>query len=243
MRNSVAAVWAVVTLSAGDVSAAHFWDTKPFANWSDQEVQQMLTDSPWSRSVQIVLNVVGRSGGLGESEGAGGGRARGAGGDAAGDDGGGRGGGGRGGGTAFATPVPQLKLQIAWRSAMPLKQALVRAQVGAGGTVPGTLQQLLDRAEPRYIVTVEGLPVRYARAVEAMKADAVLKRGTKRPIACVLLEAQQVGPGVVVAFGFPKDDPIAASDRDVEFLTKLGQFEIKKKFSLKDMAFRGQLEL
>ena len=76
-----------------------------------------------------------------------------------------------------------------------------------------------------------------------MKASAVLKRGNRTPIACAALEAQQVATGVVVAFGFPKDDPISVSDKDVEFFTKLGQFEIKKKFSLKDMTFHGQLEL
>ena len=234
MRRAVA-VWPIVLLSAVSVCAANFWDAKPFETWSDKEVQQLLTDSPWSRGVQVVLNVVGRSGtSLGESEG-GGGRAGG---------GGGRGGGGRGGGgTGFVTAAPQLKLQIAWRSAMPMKQALVRSQLGAGGRVSEPFQQFLDRPEPQYIVSIEGLPARYAPALEAMKATAVLKRGNKTPIACGALEAQQVATGVVVAFGFPKDDPISASDKDVEFFTKLGQFEIKKKFSLKDMTFHGQLEL
>ena len=243
MRRAVAAVWPIVVLSAVSVCAADFWDTKPFETWSDKEVQQLLTDSPWSRSVQVVLNVVGRGTALGESEGAGG-RGRGAGGDAGADAGGGRGGGGRGGGgTGFVTAVPQLKLRIAWRSAMPMKQALVRSQLGAAPGIPEAFQQFLDRPEPQYIVSIEGLPARYAPALEAMKGNAVLKRGNRTSIACAALEVQQVATGVVVAFGFPKDDPISASDKDVEFFTKLGQYEIKKKFSLKDMTFHGQLEL
>jgi hypothetical protein len=244
VRRAVAAVWLIVILTAVTVCAADFWETKPFATWSDKEVRQLLTDSPWSHGVQVVLNVVGRSGALGESEGAGG-RGRGAGGDAGADagGGGGRGGGGRGGGTGFVTAAPQLKLQIAWRSAMPMKQALVRSQIGAAAPIPEAFQQFLDRPEPQYIVSIEGLPARYAPALEAMKANAVLKRGNRTSIACTALEAQQVATGVVVAFGFPKDDPISAADKDVEFFTKLGQFEIKKKFSLKEMTFHGQLEL
>ena len=27
--------------------AADFWATKPFTDWSEKEVQKVLTDSPW----------------------------------------------------------------------------------------------------------------------------------------------------------------------------------------------------
>jgi hypothetical protein len=42
-----------------------------------------------------------------------------------------------------------------------------------------------------------------------------------------------------VVFAFPKTDAITLEDKDVEFVTKLGQVEIKEKFNLKDMVYHG----
>jgi hypothetical protein len=231
---------------AAMLSGASVWETKPFMMWSDKELQQVLTDSPWSRAVQVVMNTVGRGGGGAESEGAGGARG---GDDADGGGGGGRGGGaGRGGGGGrgggFPTPAPQVKLLVSWRSALPMKQALIRTVVGPGGTIVPEDQQVLDRDEPAYLVTLAGLPVRYARSVPAMKAETFLKRGSNKvPIVVSDVGAQQTETGIVVVFAFPKTDAILVEDKDVEFVTKLGQFDVKKKFNLKDMVFRGKLEL
>ena len=138
---------------------------------------------------------------------------------------------------------PQLRLTIAWRSALPMKQAEVRGQVGLNGTIPPETQQLLDRAESYYVVTVMGVPARYARALQNIKAETFLKRDQKAPIVPEESIAQQAGANLILAFGFPRTDAITLQDKDVEFVTKVGQIEIKKKFSLKDMLFHGQLEL
>jgi hypothetical protein len=219
--------------------------------WSAEEVQKVLTDSPWSRNVNVVLNTVGRAGGLAEGEGAGGGGrggGSGGGGDAGGGGGSGRGGGGSRG-VGFPTPVPQLKLTLSWRSALPMKEALVRDQVGAGGIIPAETQDVLSRGESLYVVTIMGLPTRYARSLDSMKAETFLKRNNKPPIALKDMGVQQAAASekspafLVVVFGFPRTDAITLEDKDVEFFTKLGQIDIKKKFNLKDMVFHGQLEL
>ena len=155
--------------------------------------------------------------------------------------------GSRGGG--FPTPPPQLKLTLSWRSALPMKQALVRDQIGAGGAVPAETQELLSRAESMYVVTIMGLPTRYAQAINSMKTESFLKRNNKPPIALADMGVQQAPASekapafLVVVFGFPRTDAIKLEDKDVEFVTKLGQIDIKKKFNLKDMVFHGQLEL
>ena len=119
----------------------------------------------------------------------------------------------------------------------------------AGGTVPAEGQELLSRAESMYVVTIMGLPTRYGPSLERMKTESFLKRANKPPIALADMGAQQAsasekGPAfLVVVFGFPRTDPIKLEDKDVEFVTKLGQIDIKKKFNLKDMVFHGQLEL
>jgi hypothetical protein len=94
-----------------------------------------------------------------------------------------------------------------------------------------------------------GLPTRYAPSLGSMKAETFLKRNNKPPIALMDMGVQQApasekAPGfLVVVFGFPRTDAIKLEDKDVEFVTKLGQVDIKKKFNLKDMVFHGQLEL
>src|SRR5262245_13512835 len=94
------------------VAGADVWEAKPFMTWSDNEVREVLTDSPWSRGVQVVMNTLGRGGAGGiESEGG-----RGGGGGEGGDPEGGGGGGGRRGGGLPGLP-PQLKLLVSWRSA------------------------------------------------------------------------------------------------------------------------------
>jgi hypothetical protein len=223
--------------------AADFWETKPFTMWSAEEMQKVLTDSPWSRTVNVVVVSPPGGGGLDGTEGAGG-RVGGRGGGGAGveGDGGGR------GGPGLRVP-PQFKVVISWRSALPMKQALVRGQIGAGGAVPAETQQLLERAEPMYVVTIVGVPTRYARTIDSMKAETFLKRKNKPPIAVVDMGSQpapasQLAPAsLVVVFGFPKTDAITVEDKEVEFVTSLGLTDIKKKFNLAEMRFHGQLEL
>jgi hypothetical protein len=223
--------------------AADFWETKPFTMWSAEEMQKVLTDSPWSRTVNVVVVSPPGGGGLDGTEGAGG-RVGGRGGGGAGveGDGGGR------GGPGLRVP-PQFKVVISWRSALPMKQALVRGQIGVGGAVPAETQQLLERPEPMYVVTVVGVPARYARTINDMKAQTFLKRKNKPPLAVMDMGSQQAPPSqqtpasLVVVFGFPKTDAITVEDKEVEFVTSLGLTDIKKKFNLSEMKFHGQLEL
>jgi hypothetical protein len=243
MRRLILTAGLAIGVSAALTGAA-VWETKPFMTWTDKELQQILTDSPWSKTVQVVMNTVGRGGGAGESEGAGGGRRSGGGGDAAEGGGGGGsrgGGGGRSGG--FPIPVPQVKLVVSWRSALPMKQALVRSVAGPGGAITPQNQEVLDRDETLYVLTMTGLPVRYARSVSAMQVETFLKRANKPPIPVSEVGAQQTATGIVVVFAFPKTDAILVEDKDVELVTKLGQYDVKRKFTLKDMVFHGKLEL
>ncbi len=44
-------------------------------------------------------------------------------------------------------------------------------------------------------------------------------------------------------FLFSKEPPITLDDKEVEFVTKMGPMEFKKKFKLADMVVGGKLEL
>jgi hypothetical protein len=35
--------------------AADFWEERPFTEWSDKDVEKMLTDSPWALSARLQI--------------------------------------------------------------------------------------------------------------------------------------------------------------------------------------------
>jgi hypothetical protein len=217
---AVAVVW---MLGVAGLSAVNFWDAKPYTEWSEKEVEEMLSDSPWAHKLSVVVPIPPRP----ENDDAGGR--------------GGRGGGADGGGRGFPVPSPQLKLVITWRSALPVRQALIRLPNGA--TNAGVDQQPLLEPSPLYVITVAGVPARYAKATASAGTTTLLRRGKKAPIALAQGGLQQGGAVFTMIFAFPRTDAITLDDRDVEFVTTIGTIEIKKKFTLKDLVFNGHLEL
>ncbi len=212
-------------LGAASLAATSFWEAKSYTEWSEKEVEEMLSDSPWARRLSVVVpipprasedNLAGRGGGA--------------------DDGGGRG--GRGG---FPVPSPQLKLVITWRSAQPVRQALIRLPNGA--TSANVDQVPLLERPAYYTITLAGVPTRYTRATATAATTTFLRPGKKAPIALAQGGMQAGGATLTLVFAFPRTDPITLDDKDVEFVTTLGTIEIKKKFNLKDLVFNGELEL
>jgi hypothetical protein len=52
MKNlkAIAIVWSVLAVVT---SAAAVWDTKPFMEWSDKDMEKLLTDSPWAGKASL----------------------------------------------------------------------------------------------------------------------------------------------------------------------------------------------
>lgn len=226
MRRKLAGILGVWLLTSVALVAADFWEEKDFMSWSDKEVGKMLSNSPWAKKHTVLL------GGL-NPEGVGG---------------------------FTSSPVPEcggeqfagirkFPVTVAWSSALPLKQALIRAQVGEGGEIPAEAQELLDREESFYTVSIVGLPAPFAALMQmkdAVVAETMLKRKDDRePIlpedVQFFRESEQT---MQVVIQFPKTDILTLDEKEVEFITKLGpDNEIKKKFKFKDMMFGGQLAL
>jgi hypothetical protein len=214
------AVWLV---AAAAVTAADFWETKPFLEWSDKEVEKVMGDSPWAALVSVPLPPSAPQ--------------------PSGDIGGGAGGGGRGGGggDSFGPGPRRVRVTISWRSALPVKQALVRGQSGQRSTVSPEAQKMLDQDEPFYVVALHGLPPQYTRG---KTIESFLRRSGKPPIPAQQAGTQQTrGGGAILLIGFPKTDAVTLDDGDVELDVKLEGIRIKKKFKLKEMVFAGRLEL
>ncbi|MGC8794704.1 MAG: hypothetical protein ACP5U2_15075 [Bryobacteraceae bacterium] len=254
MRRSWFAILIALILGAAASGAAEFWEKKKYSEWTDKEVRKMLNDSPWARPVEIRLAAMG-----GPAAG-GGGRRRGGGGGGGFSDasvgsgmggadetmGGGMGRGG--GGMAMPDAVPTITVYVRWRTALPVKQALVRARFGdEAGTSPEAAK-FLSAQETYHIIEIAGLPAPMLRVKpDQLKAGAQLRIKDKPPIQAVDLKAGREENRVNLYLIFPRQQQgtplISLEDKEVEVYLKAGQLDIQRKFRLKDMIFDGKLEI
>jgi hypothetical protein len=232
---------AVILLAAVRLAASDFWDQKNFTAWSDQEVRRILTDSPWSRAVTIFnaefslgKRVGGLSGGVvGRgvgSRGGFGGAGGGVGGDGAGNLGGG----------SFLDSPERFNVVLRWTSALPVRQAIRRRQSLEAGT---PAEPVSGDDEPFYRVAIVGLLPTAVDSFGGLTLTTSLNRRRAEPIPAVSADFTHDGDLALIEFSFPRTDAITVTDQEVEFVTKLGQETVRKKFKLKDMIFQGRLAL
>ena len=225
-HGSIAIVW----LAACAVLAADFWDEKEFTDWSDRDVQRMMTNSPWAKRITVVFPRPPR-----ETI----------------DDRAptarlGAGGGGRGarGGFGEFGAAAQSRLVVQWRSALPMRQAIVRERVGQRGTLESPERQFLAQHPDVYFIVVSGLPRPFARLdPRALRAEARLERRGKPPILPIQANPQPDGGGAALVYVFPRDEAITLEDEEVDFVTEVADASIRRTFELEDMVVNGVLAL
>jgi hypothetical protein len=237
------------------LQAEGFWVKKKFTEWTDKEVRQIFTNSPWAQRVDVPLGM-GMSGGGGRGRG-GGGRGRGAGGGGGfsaespsaapggGGEEGGFGGGGGGFGGEGGGPTPTLSLVVRWQSALPIRQAMVKSRFGAEAATSQEAAKFLTAPAQFYIVAVSGVPGRFLQGAppEKLKSSA-LRLSKSESIAAADIRVNQGQPFSEVFLMFPRTREIKLEDKDVEVLVLgLGSLEVRRKFRLKDMVLDGKLEL
>lgn len=244
-------------------SPADFWTTKEAAEWSEKDVQRILSHSPWAKevTVQMQMNLMesggggggGRRGGRGGGGGGGGGMADastgfgGAGGEGGGGGGmgggGGRGGGGGGMEGGGMQQPPEMKATVRWESARPIRDAVKK----------GLPKELGDA----YLISVTGLrggreggdPQQRQEGGDRgpalnnrLKESATLERKGADPISPAQVQSGQLPTGPISYFIFPRgSQPIKESDKEVTFHIKMGRMELKAKFVLKEMMYKGEL--
>ena len=254
-----------IVAAAALLQAEDFWDKKKYAEWTEKEVRQLVTNSPWARRVDVPLGTAMSGGGGGRGRG-GGGRGRGAGaGDAGGFGpesaggafpGGGAGGAGAepGGGFGGAQggfgaeggggPAPTLSLVVRWQSALPIRQAMVKSRFGAEAATSQEAAKMLAAEQESYIVVVSGLPGRFLQGAppERLKNASALRLSKSESISAADVKVN-LGQLSEVFLVFPRTRAIKPEDKEVEVvLTGIG-LEVRKKFRLKEMMFDGKLEL
>jgi hypothetical protein len=222
-------------LTSAVLTGADFWQEKPFTAWSAQQVEKMLTDSPWAKKVTALAGSL-REGPLGgfESSGAGPGGGGGASRRTESDD------------PAFQQ-IRRVPVTVIWISALPVRQALLRRQAGPGAQITPDQQRQLSDDEPFYTLVVFGLPMKLAArlgTIEDVTAKTSLKPNGKERIAPEDVRVSRDGDQFFrVEFLFPKGNAIALGDKEVAFSTKLGDVEIAKKFKLAEMTVGERLAL
>jgi hypothetical protein len=218
-----------------------FWITKPYTQWNAREVEKLLNNSPWSKSVTISLGMM--TGGRGE----GGGGAAGMGDDS---DGGGMGGGTRR--VARNTPDGSItartgELIITWYSQI-VRHAMARSITLRNPDPPKEeLDKILNYPEtPYFNILVIGW-MGDARAnredvLQKLKASTFLEKKSKEKIqvADVMLP---VGRGKPLALLFPKQNSgkptLTLEDKEVTLQLTVVQNTVRAKFKLEEMVVDG----
>jgi hypothetical protein len=115
----------------------------------------------------------------------------------------------------------------------------------SGGEVSAEAQQFLGRVDETYIILIEGMPQNIARQAlaDANRVRKSFLKAGKREIPLAKIGTNQRGRNLDIVLMFDKTEPIRLEDNEVEVDAKLGAFEVKKKFKLKDMVVNGKLEL
>jgi len=246
----------VLAATALALFAEDFWAKKPYTDWSERDAAKLLTNSPWSHEVVVVVG-----GALGGSTGGGRGGHGSTGGLNTGDmspmSGGPGGSGEITGGARAARPetladangpgAASMTLHVRWQSALHIRQALVVAKVGHDKADSDQARKFIEQPMPYYVVAVTGLPpARIARISDdqlpELAKGATIVRKDKDPIVAEVAQKVPGEPGAL-AFLFPKTAAITLEDKEVEFVSKVGRLELKHKFKLKDMAIGAKLEL
>ncbi len=236
--------------------AADFWAAKPFTEWSDKDLQKMLSNSPWAHAVPISMGgrgagTGGRGGrggsnGMGEVSSAGGGESIGGAGAAnrrgavSGDE-----------GTPGSGNTPAVNVLVRWQSALPVKQAILKGKYSIEAASSEEAKKFLAQEEPFYVIMVHN-PVPGGRggggagvdgAKEMIKSATTLRRKGKDPMYPEKVEIVPRQGGLDIFLMFPKKDAITEDDKDVEFVFQTQMGEVKQRFKLKEMMFDGKLAL
>ena len=208
-------------------ASKEFWDTKDPGEWTKEEIDQLLNQSPWAKPANISFNNSGgtlnvpwparigqgnsypgttttsRSGTPGDR------------------------------GKNASSPLA-FQAVIRWETARPVRlaernhafddsQFYVLAAIGDFPSTGDANEDLAAREQRR----------------EMLQEFTRLERKGDRTIYLDRIEPIAAG----LRFYFSRIEPIKESNKEITFSTKVGPLEFKVKFPLKDMFFRGKLEL
>ncbi len=235
-------VFALFSASSGDP-----WD-KDAAQWTEQDAQLVLTDSPWVQSVEAEMHdprddreeysaplpAGERAGMAGQT-------------NPVAPSGHWSGGAGRN----SMGSLPSLPVMVRWDSALPVREALRRV----------SRTESPDASSGDYVITLTGLiPAgRYrsaGRADTSSNSDGASDKRNPEELLEAFMSSSRLLPrgGTAIAprnvrldsasgalhIFFPRTRPIEAKAKEVVFVTRFGGFKVRAKFRVKDMRYQGK---
>lgn len=196
-----------------------FWDEKFPEDWTKEDIDRLLNNSPWAQKAVVAFN--GGPGGAGGFT--------------------------RGG---YMSPGDRVIYEgagaeknpgafhavVRWESAKPLCAANKRTPDSASSFFMLALTgDFPDAAKPGPDENIAAAEQRQ----EMLRTSTKLERKGDSPIYLDHMEAIKDGE----LFYFSRLEGIKMAHKEITFTTKLGPLEFKAKFPLKDMMYKGKLEL
>ena len=215
--------------------AAEFWEAKPYANWSEQEVARVLVDSPWAKEVFIRwegdidqrLRDAQRTPAPAPASASGVSQRGGSGGGPIGSMVGGRKG----------VPIPAgATVHVRWESAKPLRQAIAATKKAAVAPEPDHYTLVIDHIPP-FMETREPANLR-----DVLLQITELTWDKSPPVRPSDAAVTANADGLIVRLTFPRY-PDAAQASGVELHTRIGVSRVRCAFKLRPMRIAGRLEL
>lgn len=227
--------------------AARNWDRAAFPDWSDAYIDKLLTDSPWARPMTLPFRYsapppAGASASRFAQTGSG-------------PFGLGLPGGGLGmpsgrsaGDTSAPAVLTEVYLTTRWSSALPVRQALALAQFGREGLGRPKAEELLRGEGDEYVVEVAGFPAgmigQGARRFEAeLAATATLYVKGRPAVKAASASVPEHGNHLIATLRFPRWENLSSDAGVIEFAAQAGPMDIRQKFKLHEMQYKGRLEL
>lgn len=211
------------------------WKNKQYPEWTEDDAKEVMTNSPWAKTVVVTpIKPSDKQGQPGSHRGriAFGGLGIGR----PGSGGAGRHGGDDGG--SAATPGQPATLTLRWESALPMREAELKARdTGAP-----------DVADDYYAIAVYGMP-RGAitddskERSDELKKLATLKREGKKDLRPTRVDILLRESGPVVVYLFSKSAEFTWRDHGILFEAQISRLKFSQTFSTDDMTFHGKLEL
>jgi hypothetical protein len=222
------------------------WRAKQIPEWSVEDANQVLIDSPWAKTFTPILTAPldsGRKpGGIGRELG-------GVGRDAIGlalpglpsrrgPGGASQGGESPAGQSTGSSSSEPPKLTVRWESAMPVRTAELKVH---DNDAP-------DVDESHYAIAVHGIPDKVIegdaqKLGDQLRNEAALKRDGKKDLKPSSVKVLDMAGGRVVLYLFPMSDEITRADHRVEFTAKIGRLDVDQTFLVDNMVWQGKLEL
>jgi len=215
------------------IAGSPSWQSKPTAQWNENDAKQVLRASPWVKRATPTLLFQPSKDQL-------------------------RAGGKMGGGKSVGLQSLQLAslvggnshpsnstakkptyLVLRWESASPVRTAESKLE---DPNAPGWNGEY-------YAIAVYGVPIDAGRLDEAgqsadLKKLGVLKREGMKDLTAAKVEIMASGEGLAtVLYLFPRTRAIVADERRVEFAAQFGPLYVAQYFYPKEMQFQGKLDL